>query len=305
MRFSIVVPVYNVAEYLPACLDSILIQDLSDCEIILVDDGSTDNESASICDSYAQKHGDKVRVIHQENQGLGGARNTGISSAKGEYLIFIDSDDEISADMIKTISSYVDASHADVYNFGYYICKPNQDPIPVLDNLPVGVDMNLKNTPVILEANPTAWTRAWKRDLFIDNKIKYPSRVWYEDIRTTTKLFACAKSIVAIPECFYKYNVRENSITHNKNVERNSEILEAFDDIISWYKSKGIYEDYKEEIERLAIEHIFIAGSVRVARLDDKSDLLNRFRNYMDTNFPNFNSNSRLSTLSKATETCI
>ena len=89
---SIVVPVYKVRDYLPGCLDSILANDTSDCEIILVDDGSPD-DSGAICDRYAQAHPDLIRVIHQDNGGLGAARNTGVANAKGEWLFFIDSDD--------------------------------------------------------------------------------------------------------------------------------------------------------------------------------------------------------------------
>lgn len=299
MRFSIIIPVYNVAEYLGACIDSASNQNYDDYEIILVDDGSTDGLCPEICDQYQTQNPNKIRVIHQENKGLGGARNTGIDASSGDYLIFVDSDDRISDDALEVLSTYVDRFNADIYDFGFYICREGEDPAPQLDGIKKDIIINAYDDPTIMEANPTAWTRAWKRSLFIDNDILYPSRVWYEDIRTTEKLFVLAKSIVSIPKCLYYYNIRENSITHNKNVDRNREIIEAFDDLISWFQNNNYYSHYYDELCRLAVEHILIVGSVRVIRIDEKNQLLNEFDQYMNDHFKNYKSNPRLSSLTR------
>ena len=95
---SVIVPVYNVEKYIRRCIESILIQEYRNFELILVDDGSTDS-SGDICEEYA-KDNNRITVIHQENKGLSGARNTGISNAKGEWVVFIDSDDYISKTML-------------------------------------------------------------------------------------------------------------------------------------------------------------------------------------------------------------
>lgn len=299
MRFSIIIPVYNVAEYLSACIDSALDQQYDNYEIILVDDGSTDGICPGLCDLYLKKYSDKIQVIHQENKGLGGARNTGIKASKGDYLLFIDSDDRIANNTLEVLSGYIDQFNADIYDFGFYICNEGEDPQPQLDSMKKDTVLNAYDDPTIMEANPTAWTRAWKRSLFIDNNILYPSRVWYEDIRTTEKLFVLAQSIVSIPKCFYYYNIRENSITHNKNVVRNREILDAFDDLISWFKENDLYTHYYDELCRLAVEHILIVGSVRVIRIDDKNQLLNEFNQYMNDHFQNYKSNPRLISLTR------
>lgn len=299
MRFSIIIPVYNVADYLKDCIDSTLNQQYDDYEIILVDDGSTDGICPSICDQYQSSHPERIQVIHQENKGLGGARNTGITASKGEYLLFVDSDDRISNHTLKVLDRYINQYHADVYDFGFYICNPGEEPVPQLDNMEKDIVLNAYNDPTLMESNPTAWTRAWKRSLFIDHNIYYPSRVWYEDIRTTEKLFAVAQSIVSIPQCFYFYNIRENSITHNKNVNRNREIIDAFDDLISWFKDNGLYDHYYDELCRLAVEHILIVGSVRVLRIDDKNDLLKEFDEYMTNHFADYKSNPRLISLTR------
>ena len=112
MRFSLIVPVYNVADYLQKCIDSILKNDCSDCEIILVDDGSTDGLSSEICDRNASAYPHLIRTIHQQNKGLGGARNTGIQQAKGEYLFFVDSDDTIAPNALAYLSEAIEKTPA-------------------------------------------------------------------------------------------------------------------------------------------------------------------------------------------------
>ena len=100
-KISIVIPVYNVGQYLCQCLDSIITQTIQDYEVILVDDGSTD-ESPSICDKYAEKN-KRFTVIHQKNEGSAKARNTGLDKATGEYIAFIDSDDWINEDHLQNL----------------------------------------------------------------------------------------------------------------------------------------------------------------------------------------------------------
>ena len=115
MRFSVIVPVYNVEDYLETCVASVIAQTCRDYEIILVDDGSTDH-SAAMCDQLARQH--HCRVIHQKNGGLGAARNTGIEAAQGDYLFFLDSDDFISPDTLQGLSEEMDRVPADIYTFG-------------------------------------------------------------------------------------------------------------------------------------------------------------------------------------------
>ena len=101
MKISIIIPVYNVADYLRKCVESALNQQFDDYEVILVDDGSTDGLCPDLCDELQSANPDRIRVIHQENKGLGGARNTGIDASRGEYLLFVDSDDYISEKTLK------------------------------------------------------------------------------------------------------------------------------------------------------------------------------------------------------------
>lgn len=300
MTFSIVIPVYNVKDYLSKCVDSVLMQDCSDCEIILVDDGSTDGESGAICDAYAEAHPELIRVIHKPNGGLGDARNVGLEAACGEYLLFIDSDDYIDPATLETLRRAVDEYHSDIIDFGFAVDTDGVITERHVDALPFGRTFTLADTPELLLVEPNAWSRIWKRSLFLETGIRYPSRVWYEDIRTSTKLFAAANSIAAVPEVFYYYVVRQNSITRNTNVARNAEILDAFDDLLGWYRQQGLFETYYNELCRLTVDHVLIAASVRVLRIDKAHPLLERFQAYVAENFLDYLENPYLQQLPRS-----
>ena len=288
MKFSIIIPVYNVKDYLPKCIDSILVQDCSDCEILLVDDGSTDGESGKICDCYAAAHPTLIRTIHKPNGGLGDARNVGIEQAQGDYLSFIDSDDYVDASMLEKLRLAVERTQADIINFGFAVVKNGKITQRCIDPLPTDRVFTLSEMPQFLLCTPNACSRIWKRSLFTRTGIRFPVRVWYEDIRTTTKLFAAAGSIAALSEVFYYYVVRENSITRNKNVSRNAEIMEAFDDLLGWYREQGLLGRYRNELCRLTVDHVLLAASVRVLRIDRKHPLLDRFQAYVQEAFPDY-----------------
>ena len=300
MFLSIVVPVYNVAEYLQGCIDSILANDCADCEIILVDDGSTDGVCPGICDENAARHPSLIRVIHQENQGLGGARNTGLEAARGEYLLFVDSDDTITPDALEVLRSAVAETHAEIYSF--QLCTHDGSGPKTLVEISRQYEkpFSLGEHPEFLLSLPAAWARIWKRDLFLNTEIRYPSRVWYEDIRTSTKLFAVASSIVTLPQPLYHYLARPGSIMRNSNIDRNQEILLAFEDVLSWFRAHGLLQAYRKELCRLAIDHIQLAATVRVARMDPRSPLLHEFAAYMQKNFPDFAQNPYLRDLPRS-----
>lgn len=297
MKFSIIIPVYNVADYLEKCVRSVLENDCTDSEILLVDDGSTDGRSGDLCDALAKECPEHIRVIHQENMGLGGARNTGIEAAQGDYLFFLDSDDYIAPETLAELREQITEDAADIYSFHAMTDNGKGALSPLKISEVYDGAFALAEHPDFLLSLPAACVRLWKRSLFTDTGIRYPLRVWYEDIRTSTKLFASAKSIVTLPQTYYFYLAREGSITRNANLERNREIIDAFDDILAWFDAQALTQTYRDELEKLAIDHVLIAGSVRVARIDPKAELLREFADYMAEKFPNYRKNRYLPAL--------
>ena len=294
MKFSIIIPVYNVKDYLPKCIDSILVQDCSDCEILLVDDGSTDGESGKICDCYAAAHPTLIRTIHKPNGGLGDARNVGIEQAQGDYLSFIDSDDYVDASMLEKLRLAVERTQADIINFGFAVVKNRKITQRCIDPLPTDRVFTLSEMPQFLLCTPNACSRIWKRSLFTRTGIRFPARVWYEDIRVVTKILAVAQTALRLPGCYYHYLQREGSAMNNKNSGRNVEILYAYDDILEWYRSNGFYDTHRDVLEFQAIQHIFLAATVRVLLINRKDRLIADFRAYMEEHFPTFRENPYL-----------
>jgi len=300
MLISVIIPVYNVKEYLEKCVDSVLDTSFRDFEVILVDDGSTDGVCPALCDAIAKKHSDIVRVVHQENKGLGGARNTGIEASKGDYLLFVDSDDTLIPDTLSILANKIMQTNSDIVAFNIFTENSNGERNPLNSNYAYyDKPFTLKEHPEFMLSLPNAWSRIWKRTLYTDNNILYPERAWYEDIRTTLKVFAKAESIVTINDCLYVYLQREGSIMRSSNIERNVEIIDAFEDIISWFKKESLFYEYEKELCRITIDNIFIAASVRVLMADTKHPLLKRFKDYTKENFPEYKSNEYIKVLPK------
>ncbi len=297
---SIVVPVYKVRDYLPGCLDSILANDTSDCEIILVDDGSPD-DSGAICDRYAQAHPDLIRVIHQANGGLGAARNTGVANAKGEWLFFIDSDDTIAPESLGVLKEAIRLGGAQVIGFQFCADDGVNPPRPQSCGFDAAASpFRLSDRKNYLLSLPSAWLRLWHRSLFTESGVLFPSRVWYEDIRTTAKLLPLADGIRVLPDHLYNYLTRQGSIMNNRNLDRNREILEALDDVLDWYRHENLFDAYRDELCAMTVENVLLAASVRVARVDPKSPLLGEFADYTAKSFPDWKQNPYRKRLTRA-----
>lgn len=288
MTFSIIIPVYNVKDYLEKCFFSVLSQGGDDFEIILVDDGSTDGESGALCDRLAALAAERTTVLHKPNGGLGDARNAGLERAQGEYVLFVDSDDYLLPGLLDALRRKLAETGADVIDFGFVVDQDGAIRERHFGELPTDRCFTLSDHPQALLVLPAAWRRLYRRSLFLDNGIRYPARVWYEDIRTTPKLFACAGKIAALDAPYYGYVVREGSITRNRNVSRNAEILEAFDDLETWFTARGLWERYYDVFTRLAVDHILLAASVRVLKTDPHHPLLGTFTQYMDAHYPQY-----------------
>lgn len=214
---SVVVPIYNVAQYLPDCISSILAQNIADIDVILVDDGSTDN-CGVLCDQYAKRYSN-VNVIHQKNAGLSAARNTGIEAAKGEFITFVDSDDMLADGFISTALELAKTYQADFIAFSHVRCEaetqwPMKCPSQSEDCKPRVYDERVQKMQKFLigaEIGTTAWAKVYRRELF--ETIRYPVGKYHEDVFTTHKVVDKAHRIVTTSQVGYLYRKSPNSIT--------------------------------------------------------------------------------------------
>lgn len=219
MKFSFIVPVYNVEKYLEQCVQSILCQPFDDFELILVDDGSTDS-SGALCDKLAQTDA-RIRVIHQENGGLSEARNTGIRNAKGTYILFVDSDDYIAPGILSKINETIDCyENADVVFLEAIKFWPDGRQEPMADGYKAD-RINGKTKDQVLDFLTTmpkfpgsACTKVIRREL-LDESMFFEKGLLSEDIDWCYRLFGKAERYAYLPQPYYYYRQsRQGSISN-------------------------------------------------------------------------------------------
>lgn len=210
---SIVVPVYKVEAYLEDCINSILAQTCRNFELILVDDGSPDR-SPAICDAYMQRY-PFIKIVHKTNGGISSARNAGIEAAKGEYITFVDSDDIVSCDMLKTFMEGMQrAEKADVVLTTKYtkFSDGTDASFPSLEGCAFTLSDGMEATDQMLFSHGRweAWGHLFALRLF--SNIRFPETIRYaEDYEAVTKLLLQAATVVTTDASIYGYRVREDS----------------------------------------------------------------------------------------------
>lgn len=294
-KVSVIVPVYNVEEYIDKCLDTLTNQTFKDYELIVINDGSSDNSESIILD-YQKKYPKLIKYYKKENGGLSSARNYGIEKSTGEYLMFIDSDDYVSNDMVEKLYNKIDKEQSDMVICNYYrvTCKGK-----FIKNYNINPGTtNIKSNPEIILNKQAAWNKIYKKELFSQNK--FDEGKYYEDLRLIPKLYLECKKIAFIDDFCYYYIERDNSIMKDINLEKNYEIVEAIDSLITYYKSHNKYERYKEEIEFMMLDNIMVSTFDRIiCSTDNIKNNLKRYWDFIDNNFPNYKKNKYIKTWDK------
>lgn len=242
MTLSIIIPIYNVEKYLVETLETVLAQTFKDFELILVDDGSTDG-SGRICDEFAKKDS-RIRVIHKENAGVSEARNTGVQSAKGEYIGFVDSDDIIEPCMYELM-----ISAAKKYNCDIIQCEHDRDPqlscndYRILDNENFEInsgDKIVRDIFIKKGARCTnilaLWSKVYKRELF--EGIVFPPGKVYEDEARTYQIILKTNRVGELNLPLYHYVKRDNSIITGIAVHKCLDRAWALKDRMEFFRDK-------------------------------------------------------------------
>ena len=214
---TVIVPVYKVEPYLEKCVDSVLCQTYSNLEVILVDDGSPDR-CGEMCEVYAGLDS-RVRVIHQENRGLSGARNTGLDVCQGEYVLFVDSDDWVEEIAVERLLQANVDNKTEAACCGYFDENGKGSKAHPL----VRTEIVYKGDRILPSAvdgqfGLFAWNKLWKRDLFTKEN-RFPMGRFFEDLSTTWKFFDQCNRVVCIPDILFHYRIRRDSISNTKNMK--------------------------------------------------------------------------------------
>lgn len=286
---SIIVPVYNVEDYVLRCLDSLINQSYEQIEIILVDDGSTD-KSGKICDEF-KKRDERIRVFHKKNGGLSSARNYGIKKAKGDKIAFVDSDDYVKKDLILDLYEEMQGKGADIVVCGY------NDVIPEKATLS-GKEATVRLLTKQENIDIISWNKLYKKKLFVKNDIYFPEGKKHEDTLTTYKLMSKAGKVSYIDKSLYVYVERKGSITASEKVEERllmrekaaMEAIDYFDDnkdlkaaaeiCLLWAKYNFLNYALKNEIDEKYEKEAFIWLKQNVANYKNNKYMTAKLKTY-------------------------
>ena len=255
MKFSIIMPVYNVEAYLIECLDSALNQTFEDWEAICVNDGSTDN-SGTILEEYGHKDG-RFKIVNQPNGGLSAARNTGLKTATGEYVLFLDSDDWLEGNALERVSESLTDEDLLCFSGRRYFEKEGKhheaDQLKAC-TYTTGMDYYNENA---LQPRDFAFEcvvlRAYKRSFLMDNHLWFKVGIFHEDDLYTPMACFYAKKVRQVTACLYNYRVRANSITTTSNVKRLRDYLEIANSLATFFLSKQGFD--KTMVYRVITHH--------------------------------------------------
>ena len=211
---SIIVPAYNVEKYIKTCLDSLINQTYSNFEIIVINDGSTD-QTEKILNEYESNP--KIRIFSQKNGGLSAARNQGLTLANGELVCFIDSDDSVKSDYLEKLAApFFEDSNIDITVCGYQEKFENSEINHVLKSQKITGAQATKDLLIKQQDfNILAWNKLYRKKLFSNNHIEYPAGQIHEDNLTTYKLFSHAQKVFYISDVLYIYQRTHSEITKN------------------------------------------------------------------------------------------
>ena len=297
-QLSVILPVYNVAKYLPRCIESLLRQTLDDFEIIFVNDGSPDN-SIDILKKYQEKYPEKINIYSIENHGVSYARNYGAQKANGEYLLFVDSDDYVEPDYCKLMldkalkdgNDLVLCSRYDVYENAHDEVR-NIKPINLMT-----ANQNFKMEDCSYEMlwlTPFPWDKLVKKDLFL--KVQFPIGIRFEDLCYVLKISVMAQSIGVVRERLYNY--RRNVGFLNSFTGATLDIIKSFDNAWKFMQDEGVAEKYRQEVEYICARHFFYRypALLKKNREDTKLkiQMVHDTISFLNENFPDWKANHYL-----------
>ena len=285
MKVSVIIPAYNTEEYMSQCLESILAQTLQEIEILVVDDGSTD-QTLKVLKDYEERYPEKVRVFHKENGGQASARNLALTYARGEFLGFVDSDDWISPEMYEEMYDKAVEEEADIV-----ICD-------MVDHYPDReIYHHSSSFADKFTVTPSACNKIFRRT-FADG-ITFPVGLWYEDFEYTTKQLMKTDKISVIHKGFYHCHCREVSTMNNNNSQKNKDMLSVIEHLETFVSENGWKDRYADVLQYIHLEHILITTINRLECMEntEKREVINFLRKAVLQRYPKFYKSSVLKKL--------
>lgn len=269
IKVSIIVPVYNTEAYLKKCLNSLVNQTLKEIEIIVIDDGSTDH-SKEIIQSFVEAYPDKVISVRKENGGQASARNLGIRICKGEYLGFIDSDDYAEQNMFEAMYKKAKKNHSDLIECDYHYIRPCKSGVKQVKK--TGWVRKYKNQKdIFFDPYVAPWNSLYRTELVKRNEVYFPEGFIYEDTSFYIKMIPFVHQLDFVSKLFVYHIDRDGSTMNINKSKKVGDIFFVLEDIVTFYRNKGLYEQYKEELEYFCTKILFCSSLKRIAQVRDKT----------------------------------
>lgn len=288
-KVSVIVPVYNVCDYLNKCLDSLVNQTLEDIEIIVVNDGSLDN-SQVIIDKYKEKYPNKINSFIKENGGLSDARNFGISKANGEYIGFVDGDDFVEFNMFEKMYNKAKEKDFDlvVCDINYIYSNKNK---VVSSCLSCDINDASSVRESMIDIYPAAWNKIYKKNL-ISGNLKFKKNIWYEDVEFLYRLLPHVKSIGVLNKAFINYVQRDGAITKTFD-KRLYHYIDNWNGIVEYYKQNNFYDDFHSQLEYCYVRYIYATFLIQATNFEKKefNKAFKIAKKNVKKQFPNYRKN--------------
>lgn len=252
-KISVIVPMYKVEKYIPRCMESIRKQSFTDFEVLMIDDGSPDR-SAELAEEFATKD-ERFVLFHKPNGGLSDARNYGLARAKGEYVVFIDSDDCIHKDYLQVLYDECIKNHAEISYCSFYNSfLMSKITLPSFSRIKSGVFEKEKALNMLISdkyLHSFAWNKMYKKSLFTDNGIIYP-KIYFEDVATSPRVFFHANQVAVTNRRLYYYERRGGSIMSTMDMKKVNHLLLSILFITDYVCRHHAYDTYKSSIDRIS-----------------------------------------------------
>lgn len=303
MKFSIILPVYNVEKHIKQCIDSIINQTYTDYEIVVVNDQTPDN-SMQIVQEFAETYPEKFNIINQQNKGLGGARNTGVYAAKGEYILFVDSDDYIESNTLQVLYGYIQKNPCDILEFNYFEVSPKGKILKrqtLYDKSSYVCEK--KDLAKLLLGSPIACNKVFRREFFINSGVLFPEKTLYEDA-VTRILIAKANSMMCCKEHLYNYVQHKGSIMNSNISERMLDITKVVDIVFDVFSKENLLDDFGSELEATLTSSL-LRIIAEVIKRNPEHVIIQQITDYTVNKFPNYKNNKYLTADAKMKLDCL
>jgi len=291
IKVSVIVPVYKVEEYLPACLNSLVEQSLEEIEIVAVNDGSPDS-CGEILERYRKAYPDKIRVYEKENGGLSDARNFGLDRACGKYIAFLDSDDTVDPNLYQALYEKAEKTGADAVACDIlYVWQDGRQEKIVSSGFPEWAEKEALK-PLFTRFYPAVWNKLYRREVLLKSGVRFQKGVVFEDVEFSHRLFPYFRSVSSVHKVYLHYLQREGSITAKPD-RRLFDYLKNAATITRFFHERELFPFWEKELEYAVCRYLLATFLTRAAKLAKKDfdEAVRESLAFLRENFPQWRKN--------------